>query len=97
LLVGAAISVLTMYPFSAAVDRVQLLLIGLSAALISAGLVVALLLDYPFAGSIAVSSEPFGRGALATSADRASDQSGMLTGTRLSCSSRTYCLMAVAR
>jgi hypothetical protein len=64
-LVASVVGVVTMYPFSASFDRLQFWLIGISAVLIGAGLIVALLLDYPFAGSLAVSPEPLSQGTLA--------------------------------
>jgi hypothetical protein len=64
-LTAAAVGVITMYPFAKSFDRLQFTLIGVSSVLIGAGLVVALLLDYPLAGSLAVGPEPFSQGVLA--------------------------------
>jgi hypothetical protein len=64
-LVAAFVGVVTMYPFAKSFDRLQFMLIGVSAVLIGAGLVVALLLDFPLAGSLAVSPDPFSQGTLA--------------------------------
>ena len=64
-LVASVVGIVTMYPFSASFDRLQYWLIGISAVLIGAGLIVALLLDYPFAGSLAVGPQPLSQGTLA--------------------------------
>jgi hypothetical protein len=62
---GAAVFVITMFAFSPAKDRLLVALIVIVAALTAGGLLVTVLLDYPFASKIAVSSDPFREGVLA--------------------------------
>jgi hypothetical protein len=62
---GAVVFVLTMFAFSAAMDRLLIVLIVAVAVLTAGGLLVTVLLDYPFSSSIAVSSDPFREGVLA--------------------------------
>ena len=64
LVVAAAVALLTTYTFAQAHARTQLLLVALSSGLIGTSFLVAMLLDYPFAGAIAVSSGPFHQGVL---------------------------------
>ncbi|MCW2989613.1 MAG: hypothetical protein JWM73_207 [Solirubrobacterales bacterium] len=62
---GAIVFVVTMFAFSAAMDRLLVALIVTVAVLTAGGLLVTVLLDYPFSSSIAVSSQPFREGVLA--------------------------------
>jgi hypothetical protein len=62
---GAAVFILTMFAFSAAKDRLLVALIVVLTALTAGGLLVTVLLDYPFSSKIAVSSDPFREGVLA--------------------------------
>ena len=64
IVVAAFVSVLSMYAFARSADRLQVLLIGLYSVLIGASLFVAILLDFPFAGSIAVTPTPYNEGVL---------------------------------
>lgn len=59
LALGAALALLTTLNFRPADDRLQLAMIGAASALVGLALLVALSLDYPFSGEIAVSNAPF--------------------------------------
>jgi hypothetical protein len=61
---GAIVFVLTMYGFSKCEERLLVVMIVLLAALTGAGLFMTVVLDYPFSGSIAVSSAPYHEGIL---------------------------------
>jgi hypothetical protein len=67
---GAVVFIVTMFAFSAAMDRLLVALIVTVAVLTAGGLLVTVLLDYPFSSSIAVSSEPFREGVLASLVQR---------------------------
>ena len=64
IVLAAFVSVLSMYVFARSADRLQVLLIGLYSVLIGTSLFVAILLDFPFAGSIAVTPTPYNEGVL---------------------------------
>jgi len=64
LFAGAVVFVLTMVGFSAAIDRLLVPLIVGVAILVAGGLLVTVLLDYPFSSSIGVTSDPFREGIL---------------------------------
>jgi hypothetical protein len=64
IVIAASVSVFSMYVFARSADRLQVLLIGLYSVLIGAPLFVAILLDFPFAGSIAVTPTPYNEGVL---------------------------------
>lgn len=53
------------YPASMPNERTQLAVVGTLAALVSFGFLLTILLDYPFAGEISVSSDPHTKGFLA--------------------------------
>jgi hypothetical protein len=59
LVLGAILALITTVNFKPADDRVQLGFIVAAAAFVGFALLVALVLDYPFSGSVAVSSKPF--------------------------------------
>ena len=48
-----------MYTFKPFGERLQIAMIGGAATLVGTALLVALMLDYPYSGSVAVSSAPF--------------------------------------
>jgi hypothetical protein len=64
LFAGALVFILTMLGFSAVKEPVLLSLIVLLSAVVGAGLFAAVVLDYPFAGSLRISTDPFLEGAL---------------------------------
>jgi hypothetical protein len=66
LLAGAAILIVFLYFLGGPSPRAQTLVVAGLAVVIGFNLLLALVLDYPFAGDIAVSDEPFGDGLLAT-------------------------------
>lgn len=59
LFVGALLALVTTANFKPADDRLQLAFITCAAAFVGLALLVALVLDYPFSGSVAVSNAPF--------------------------------------
>ena len=59
LAIGAVLALLTTLNFKPADDRLQLLMIGAASILVGTALLVALSLDAPFSGEIAVSKAPF--------------------------------------
>ena len=59
LLFGALLALSTTYYFKPFGEGIQVAMIGAASALIGIAMLVALMLDYPFSGSIAVSSSPF--------------------------------------
>jgi hypothetical protein len=61
---GAFVFVATMFAFSPAKDSLLIWLIVLLTALTGAGLFATVVLNYPFAGSIKISTQPFFEGAL---------------------------------
>jgi hypothetical protein len=65
LVAGAIAFVVSTAMFSAGAERVWLTATVSVAALAGAGLFVVVLLDYPFSGSLAISSDPFREGLLA--------------------------------
>jgi hypothetical protein len=56
---GAILALLTTLNFKPADDRLQLVVIGAASTLVGLALLVALSLDYPFSGDVAVSKQPF--------------------------------------
>jgi hypothetical protein len=64
LLLGSIVFIGTMLLFSATNERLLVVLIVGVSALTGAGLLVAVLFDYPFSGSAAISSAPYHSGAL---------------------------------
>jgi hypothetical protein len=64
LFLGAAVFLVTMLPFSSGKDALLGMLVVLLAGLAGAGLFATIVLDYPFTGSIAISSHEFYEGAL---------------------------------
>jgi hypothetical protein len=65
LVVGAVILIMFFYLVRAPGLRTQVLIVTAVATMISFNLLVALVLEYPFSGQVAVSSSPFSQGALA--------------------------------
>ena len=66
LLLTAALSVGITWFLRVDVAAMEVILVGAVALVVGAGLLTILLLEYPFSGSIAVSSDPFTRGVLST-------------------------------
>lgn len=59
LLLGASLALVTTYTFKPFGERLQIAMIGGAATLVATALLVTLMLDYPYSGSVAVSSAPF--------------------------------------
>jgi hypothetical protein len=59
LLFGAALALSTTFYFKPFGERIQVAMIGAASALVGTAMLVALMLDYPYSGSIAVPSAPF--------------------------------------
>ena len=59
LLLGAVLALSTTFYFKPFGEGIQLAMIGAASALVGTAMLVALMLDYPYSGSIAVSSAPF--------------------------------------
>lgn len=59
LLLGAVLALSTTFYFKPVGERIQVAMIGAAAALIGTAMLVALVLDYPYSGAVAVSSAPF--------------------------------------
>lgn len=59
LILGAVLALSTTFYFKPFGERIQVAMIGAAAALIGTAMLVALVLDYPYSGGIAVSSAPF--------------------------------------
>jgi Protein of unknown function (DUF4239) len=59
LLLGAILALSTTFYFKPFGEGIQIAMIGAAASLIGTAMLVALMLDYPYSGSIAVSSAPF--------------------------------------
>jgi Protein of unknown function (DUF4239) len=65
LFLSAIVSILTTFFLSTENSPLEVILVCCVAVIVGAGLLTALLLQYPFSGSVAVSSHPFVTGALA--------------------------------
>jgi hypothetical protein len=59
LLFGALLAISTTFYFKPFGERLQVVMIGAASALVGTAMLVALMLDYPYSGSIAVPSAPF--------------------------------------
>jgi hypothetical protein len=59
LLFGALLAISTTFYFKPLGERLQVVMIGAASALVGTAMLVALMLDYPYSGSIAVPSAPF--------------------------------------
>jgi len=59
LLLGAALALSTTFYFKPFGEGIQIWMIGAASALVGMAMLVALMLDYPYSGSIAVSKAPF--------------------------------------
>jgi len=59
LLLGAVLAISTTFYFKPFGERIQVAMIGAASALIGTAMLVALILDFPYSGAIAVSSAPF--------------------------------------
>jgi hypothetical protein len=59
LLFGALLAISTTFSFKPFGEGLQVVMIGAASALVGTALLVALMLDYPYSGSIAVPSAPF--------------------------------------
>lgn len=66
LLLTAALSVAITWFLKVEARGTEIVLVGAVAMVVGAGLLTILLLEYPFSGSVAVSSEPFTKGVLHT-------------------------------
>lgn len=64
LLLGACLALSTTFYFKPFGERIQIVMIGAAAVLVGTAMLVALMLDFPYSGSIAVSSAPFNTQAL---------------------------------
>jgi hypothetical protein len=64
LFLSALVSILTTFFLSTENSTLEVVLVASVAVIVGAGLLTALLLQYPFSGSVAVSSHPFVEGAL---------------------------------
>lgn len=64
LFLSALVSILTTFFLSTENSTLEVVLVACVAMIVGAGLLTALLLQYPFSGSVAVSSHPFVQGAL---------------------------------
>jgi hypothetical protein len=65
LFLSALVSILTTFFLSTENSTLEVVLVASVAVIVGAGLLTALLLQYPFSGSVAVSSHPFIEGSLA--------------------------------
>jgi protein-S-isoprenylcysteine O-methyltransferase Ste14 len=65
LVLTAAVSIFTTFFLSTENRGLEVILVSSVAIIVGAGLLTVLLLQYPFSGSVAVSSDPFTQGALA--------------------------------
>jgi hypothetical protein len=65
LFLSAIVSILTTFFLSTENSTLEVVLVAAVAVIVGAGMLTALLLQYPFSGSVAVSSHPFVEGALA--------------------------------
>lgn len=59
LLLGAVLALSTTFYFKPFGERLQIAMIGAASILVGTAMLVALMLDYPYSGSISVSSAPF--------------------------------------
>lgn len=59
LLLGAVLALSTTFYFKPFGEKLQVVMIGAASALVGTAMLVALMLDYPYSGSIAVSNAPF--------------------------------------
>jgi hypothetical protein len=59
LLFGAALALSTTFYFKPFGEHIQVVMIGAAATLVGMAMLTALMLDYPYSGSIAVSKAPF--------------------------------------
>jgi hypothetical protein len=59
LVLGAILALSTTFYFKPFGEGIQIAMIGAASALVGTAMLVALMLDYPYSGSIAVSSAPF--------------------------------------
>jgi hypothetical protein len=59
LVLGAILALSTTFYFKPFGEHIQIAMIGLAATLVGTAMLVALMLDFPYSGSIAVSSQPF--------------------------------------
>ena len=59
LLLGAILALSTTFYFKPFGERIQIAMIGAASTLVGTAMLVALELDYPYSGSVAVSSAPF--------------------------------------
>lgn len=59
LVLGAILAISTTFYFKPFGERIQIAMIGAASLLIGTAMLVALVLDYPYSGSVAVSSAPF--------------------------------------
>lgn len=59
LVLGAILALSTTFYFKPFGERLQIAMIGLAAVLVGTAMLVALMLDFPYSGGIAVSSQPF--------------------------------------
>lgn len=66
LLLTAALSIAITWFLKLEARATEIVLVGAVAMVVGAGLLTILLLEYPFSGSVAVSSEPFTKGVLQT-------------------------------
>jgi Protein of unknown function (DUF4239) len=64
LVLGALLALSTTFYFKPFGERIQVAMIGAAAALVGTAMLVALVLDYPYSGSVAVSSAPFAASSL---------------------------------
>jgi hypothetical protein len=64
LLLTAALTILVSYFLSSGHLGVELVLVGAVSVVVAAGLLTILLLEYPFSGSVSVSSDPYTQGVL---------------------------------
>ncbi len=59
LLLGSILAISTTFYFKPFGERIQITMIGAASVLIGTAMLVALVLDYPYSGSVAVSNAPF--------------------------------------
>jgi hypothetical protein len=59
LVLGAILALSTTFYFKPFGERIQIVMIGCAAVLVGTAMLVALMLDFPYSGGIAVSSQPF--------------------------------------
>lgn len=64
LLLGAVLALSTTFYFKPFGERLQIAMIGAASILVGTAMLVALMLDYPYSGSISVSSAPFNAASL---------------------------------